>query len=77
MPDIAWGDRDKRGEWQPETLPEPSPLFQWPLRIVKLVKYFFAPQGFLWPINLMVALISIGVWFFFTPGIASARPKTA
>jgi hypothetical protein len=33
MSDIEWGVRDKRGEWKPETLPVPGPLFVWPFRL--------------------------------------------
>ena len=73
MADIAWGERDNRGEWQPDPLPEPSPLFQWPLRVAKIIKYFFAPQGFLWPINLFVALVSVGVWILFTPALEKSE----
>ena len=70
MADLSWGDRDSRGEWQPKVLPEPSPIFRWPPRPLEIVKYLFAPQGFLWPINLFFAALVIGVWFFFTPDLS-------
>jgi hypothetical protein len=59
MADMKWGIRDKRGEWKSATLPEPSPLFQWPWKLRKIANYLFAPQGFLWPINLSYALLAI------------------
>ncbi len=68
MADETWGKRDERGEWQPELLPQPSPIFQWPWRPIKILKYLFAPVGFLWPYNLAVALIAVAAWLFFTPG---------
>lgn len=69
MKDDTWGERDARGEWQPEVLPEPSPLFQWPPRPVAVLKYLFAPQGFLWPVNLFVVAVSVAAWFWFTPSL--------
>lgn len=69
---MEWGTRDKRGEWQPEVLPEPSPLFQWPLRLGRILKHFFGLQGFLWPINLFVAGLAVGVWYLFSPSLEQA-----
>jgi sterol desaturase/sphingolipid hydroxylase (fatty acid hydroxylase superfamily) len=69
MADTAWGRRDARGEWQPDRLPVPSPIFTWPWSPIKILKYLFAPQGFLWPYNLVVALIAVVSWLFFTPGL--------
>ncbi len=68
MSELEWGKRDIRGQWTPDPLPEPGPLFQWPLRLRKIVKYLFAPESFLWPFNLFYALLAIGAWYFFTPG---------
>jgi len=68
MLDAEWGKRDSRGEWQPEQLPEPSPLFRWPWRPRIILKYLFAPQGFLWPYNLLYALLAVISWKYFTPG---------
>ena len=39
MSELEWGKRDIRGQWTPDPLPEPGPLFQWPLRLRKIVKY--------------------------------------
>ena len=69
MKDDTWGERDARGEWQPEVLPEPSPLFRWPPQLVAVLKYLFAPQGFLWPVNLFVVAVSVAAWFWFTPSL--------
>ncbi|MGO8694791.1 MAG: sterol desaturase family protein [Rectinemataceae bacterium] len=69
MSDAEWGVRDSRGEWRPEPLPQRSPIFEWPWKPLKILKYLFAPMGFLWPYNLTVALIAIVSWFFFTPGL--------
>lgn len=71
MPESSWGARDARGEWQPDALPQPSPLFQWPWRPVKVFKYLFGFVGFLWPYNLCVALLAAASWAFFTPSMAT------
>jgi len=69
MADTLWGERDKRGEWVPDPLPEPGPLFQWPLKVWKIIKYLFAPESFLWPYNLFYAGLAVAVWFWFTPSL--------
>jgi hypothetical protein len=56
-------------EWQPEVLPKPSPLFSLPWRLVDVLKYLFAPQGFFWPYNLFYGLLAVISWRFFTPGL--------
>ena len=55
MADKDWGKRDARGEWVPDALPVPSPLFHWPWNLANVARYLFAPEGFLWPMNLFFA----------------------
>ncbi len=69
MPDTEWGKRDSRGEWQPEALPKPSPIFSRPWKPVGVLKYLFAPEGFLWPMNLFFALVAVISWLWFTPSL--------
>jgi len=69
MADFDWGKRDTRGEWQPEKLPEPGPLFQIPWRPLVVLKHLFGPQGVLMPYNLLYALLAVIAWLFFTPGL--------
>jgi hypothetical protein len=69
MEQATWGTRDARGEWLPERLPQPSPLFTWHWKPRAILKYLFAAQGFFWPWNLAVALVAILAWLFFTPGL--------
>ena len=67
MAELEWGVRDARGEWQPAPLPEPSPLFKRPWRPWAAIKWLFAPEGFLWPWNLLYALLAVVAWLYFTP----------
>jgi sterol desaturase/sphingolipid hydroxylase (fatty acid hydroxylase superfamily) len=68
MADKDWGKRDSRGEWIPEPLPAPSPLFKWPWNLAGIARYLFAPEGFLWPVNLLLAAVAVISWLYFTPG---------
>ncbi len=68
MADTEWGKRDSRGEWVPDPLPKPSPLFGWPFNLSRIATYLFAPEGFLWPVNLVLVVLAVVSWLFFTPG---------
>ena len=61
--------RDGRGEWQPEELPEPSPLFRWPPRPRVILKYLFAFGGLLFPYNALYLGIGVLAWLFLTPSM--------
>ena len=70
MADTEWGKRDARGEWQPAELPKPSPIFRTPWKPKDILKYLFAAEGFLWPVNLLYALLAVISWLWFTPSLA-------
>ena len=69
MADATWGKRDARGEWQPDELPKPSPVFRRPWKPWDILKYFFGPEGFLWPYNLLYALMAVATWLWLTPSL--------
>jgi sterol desaturase/sphingolipid hydroxylase (fatty acid hydroxylase superfamily) len=69
MAETEWGRRDAHGQWQPDELPRPGPLFQWPPSPMGILRYLFAPEGFLWPFNLLVALLAVASWHWFTPAL--------
>ena len=71
MAEAEWGTRDARGEWQPRDLPVPGELFHYPPRPLRIVRYLFAPQGFLWPYNLLVFLLALASYLWLTPGPGS------
>ncbi len=62
-----WGDRDKQGEWKPESSPSLSPLFSGPFRLRRILTYLFGFEGFLWPFNAIYAGVAILAWYFLTP----------
>jgi sterol desaturase/sphingolipid hydroxylase (fatty acid hydroxylase superfamily) len=69
MDEQTWGQRDAKGEWQPDPPPRPSPLFSVPWKPWEILKYLFGPQGFYLPYNLFYAAIAVVAWLWFTPGM--------
>lgn len=59
-------NRDARGEWQPETLPQPGGLFRWPPKLVPILTYF---PSVLRGSNLIYLLLGIISWLFLTPSM--------
>lgn len=72
MTDIDSGVRDSRGEWKPDVLPEPSPLFTRPWKPLKVFKYLFGWVGYFWPYNALFAVVAIISWVYFTPDLSRA-----
>jgi sterol desaturase/sphingolipid hydroxylase (fatty acid hydroxylase superfamily) len=70
MEDLA---RDKRGDWKPSNLIEPSPLFAWPFRPVAVIKWAFGYPGYLLPWVAFYAIISIATWAYLTPDLPTMR----
>ena len=62
MEEQTWGVRDKQGEWTPNPLPEPGPVFTLSWTPKKVLAYLFAPESFLWPFNLLYALMAVVMW---------------
>ena len=61
--------RDARGEWQPDTLPKPSPLFRWPPQLAAAARYLFGREGFLFPYNAIYVGIATLAWLYLTPSM--------
>ena len=70
MAEKDWGRRDSRGEWQPDVLPVPSPLFSLPWKPLEILKYLFAWEGFYLPYNALYGLLAVISWLWFTPSLA-------
>jgi sterol desaturase/sphingolipid hydroxylase (fatty acid hydroxylase superfamily) len=68
MPESTWGVRDNHGEWQPDELPKPSPLFSLPLKPKAILAYLFAPGGLLFPFNLFLLGLAVVSGLYLTPG---------
>lgn len=67
MVDVGLQKRDRRGEWLPSPLPEPSPLFSWPLRLRPALR---AVVNYFWPRNVFYAVLAVVCWTWFTPDLS-------
>ena len=46
-----FGVRDEKGNWRPPYPCKYAPLFVWPPRPLRFLKWLFGYPGYLWPIN--------------------------
>ena len=73
MDDALFGTRDKRGDWKPNKLNEYPPVFVWPARPVKFVKWLFGYPGYILLWNLFFAVLSILLWLYATPSMETMQ----
>jgi sterol desaturase/sphingolipid hydroxylase (fatty acid hydroxylase superfamily) len=69
-PEPSFGTRNKRGEWRPPYPVKYAPLFVWPLRPLKALKWVLSFPGFLWPWNSIWLGISLLTWFYLQPELS-------
>jgi sterol desaturase/sphingolipid hydroxylase (fatty acid hydroxylase superfamily) len=67
MSQVKRGMRDKFGDWRPSELIETPPIFVWPPKPMRFLKWFFGFPGYLWPWNFVYAAIAVLTWMFLTP----------
>ncbi len=70
MTTVDTASRDSREEWQPDELPHAVPVWAWPPRPLKALKWFFTYPGFLFPWNAFFFLIALGTWAYLTPELS-------
>ena len=70
MSDVVAGTRDSRGEWQPAERPAPPPIWAWPPRPIKMLRWFFGYPGYLWPWNTVIGAIAIATWLYTQPELS-------
>jgi sterol desaturase/sphingolipid hydroxylase (fatty acid hydroxylase superfamily) len=68
-----FGTLDNKGYWKPPYPHTYSPLFDWPIKPIASLKWFFSYPGFLWPINTFYLLFSFLTLAFLQPAIASCK----
>lgn len=61
--------RDAKGEWQPENLPQPSPMWDRPVRLKAILKVLFGRDSILWPKPFIYMATAIVTWLFLTPSL--------
>ena len=67
------GTRDRRGDWRPPNNIKSPPLFEWPIRPLPTLKWFFGWQGYLFPWNALYVAIATVTWLWLTPSVESMR----
>jgi sterol desaturase/sphingolipid hydroxylase (fatty acid hydroxylase superfamily) len=73
MDDEALGSRNPRGEWKPHEPLRYPPVFIWPPQPRKFVGWLFGFPGYIWPWNLLYAVIGLAVWLYATPTFEATR----
>ena len=73
MDDSAFGTRNRRGDWQPAKPITYPPVFVWPPKPGKFLRWFFGFPGYIWPWNLLYAVISLLIWRYATPSMDTAK----
>ena len=73
MDDSAFGTRDQRGDWRPAKPIVYPPVFVWPPRPGKFLKWFFGFPGYIWPWNLLYGVIGVLVWLYATPSMDTVK----
>ena len=73
MKDTDLGNRDKRGFWKPNELISYSPLFTFPIRILKILSWFFLYPGFILPWGAFFIGLSAILWIYFTPSFETLK----
>ena len=69
MKESNFGEEDSKGNWIPREKIIYAPLLNWPIDLVKIIKWFFGFPGFLFPWNFFYIFLSVLVWFYLTPSI--------
>ncbi len=73
MDDSTLGTRNKRGDWAPNRRVAYAPLFAWPPKPGKTLRWLFGFPGYIWPWNLFYAGLATLSWFVATPSIPTMR----
>ena len=73
MDDSKFGIRNKRGDWKPHGKIQTYPKFIIPFEPIKLFKHIFGWNGYIFPWAFLWALITVVLWFYFTPPLEQMK----
>jgi hypothetical protein len=59
-----YGRYDDKGYWKPDNPCGYSPLFQWPMRPLAILRWLFGWGGYLWPRHVSYVLLAGVTWYF-------------
>ena len=69
MDDNKYGTRNKRGDWRPNDLIPVNPPFIVPFQPIKLLKFIFGWNGYIFPWQFIWAFIAVIFWLYLTPSL--------
>jgi sterol desaturase/sphingolipid hydroxylase (fatty acid hydroxylase superfamily) len=70
MDDLAFGTRNKRGDWRPNKPIEYPAVFVWPVKPMAILRW--VPE-YVSPYNLLYALLAVAVWLWLTPPLETMQ----
>ncbi|MCZ8105070.1 MAG: sterol desaturase family protein [Burkholderiales bacterium] len=65
--------RDTRGEWRPEGNVKLPPIYDWPMRPARVLRWLFVYDGYILPWNVFYVAIATFIWWYLTPPIETMR----
>ena len=77
MDDAKFGSRNDNGDWKPSNLWSYGPLFDFPTRPFKILKWIFSYPGFIFPWIFFYGLFGLIIWLFFTPSMETVKNLNA
>ena len=69
MEETHFGTRNKRGHYIPTKRVGYPPVFVWPPKPVKAIKWIFSIPGYFFPWNTFYVIIGLISWFWFSPSL--------
>ena len=70
MDDLAFGTRNKRGDWTPRETVKLPPLCAWPPRPVELLKWL---PSYLFPWNAFHMATALAYWYWVVPDVDTMK----
>jgi sterol desaturase/sphingolipid hydroxylase (fatty acid hydroxylase superfamily) len=77
MDETAFGSRTPRGEWTPHRRASYGPLFDWPTRPLRILRWVVALPGYLLPWNTLYAAVAVLAYAVASPSSDTARTFAA
>ncbi len=68
-----FGSRNRKGHWRPFKKVDYGPLFSWPTNPLQIFKWLFRWDGYIFPWNILYALVAVIIWTYFTPTLETMK----
>jgi sterol desaturase/sphingolipid hydroxylase (fatty acid hydroxylase superfamily) len=73
MDESSFGTRSAKGEWTPSRRFDFGPLFAWPTRPDRILRWVISFPGYLLPWNALYFVTALVAWWVATPSLATMR----